>query len=179
MSGKNFFLGMGLLVFATACYSTSKDHGLAATAEIMDGKGEKIGTAEFTQTSDSVEIFVNVWGLTQGTHAIHLHTFGECHGPDFQSAKGHFNPYNKKHGLKNADGPHAGDLENFEVDSSGKARFTRIAKLVTLGPGVNTLFPEGGTCIVIHEKADDNVTDPAGNAGARLACGKIVLKATN
>ena len=146
---------------------------LTATAELLDGKGEKVGTAKFTQLKDGVRIHVELSKLPPGTHAMHLHTVGECHGPDFKSAGAHFNPFEKKHGLKNPLGPHAGDLPNFDVKSDGTATVDVTATLVILGEGKNSLFQPGGTCIVIHEKADDETSDPAGNAGNRIACGVI------
>ncbi|MDP2045301.1 MAG: superoxide dismutase family protein, partial [Deltaproteobacteria bacterium] len=71
-------------------------------------------------------------------------------------------------------GPHGGDLPNITVGADGKAKVEAVAKLVTLKEGEkNSLFQAGGTSLVIHAAADDNVTDPAGNAGARIACGVI------
>ncbi|HWU39184.1 MAG TPA: superoxide dismutase family protein, partial [Candidatus Acidoferrum sp.] len=80
---------------------------------------------------------------------------------------------NKKHGLKNPEGPHAGDMPNITVGQNGKGKATVQNTRVTLGEGANSLFHEGGTALVIHEKADDDMTDPAGNAGNRMACGVI------
>ena len=71
-------------------------------------------------------------------------------------------------------GPHAGDLLNITVDAKGHAKATLVASGVTLGPGANSLFHDGGTALVIHATADDYKTDPAGNSGARIACGVIV-----
>jgi len=146
---------------------------LTATAELLDGKGEKVGTAKFTQLKEGVRIHAELSKLPPGTHAMHLHTVGECHGPDFKSAGAHFNPFDRKHGLKNPQGPHAGDLPNFDVKSDGAATVDVTAALVTLGEGKHSLYQPGGTCIVIHEKADDESSDPAGNAGQRIACGVI------
>lgn len=169
---KTYLAVVLLFVLAISCQSLRGKP--TATAEFLNGKNEKIGTASLYQSSNGVKIYVEVSNLPPGTHAFHIHEFGECHGPDFKSSKGHFNPMNKKHGKNNPDGPHAGDLENFEVGKDGKASFTRTANMVTLEEGfANSLFREGGTCLMIHEKADDYSTDPTGNAGNRLACAKI------
>ena len=83
------------------------------------------------------------------------------------------NPNAKEHGKDNPKGPHAGDLTNIEVDAGGHAKASFSNSLVTLGGGANSLFHEGGTALVIHEKVDDYKTDPSGNSGARIACGVI------
>ncbi len=148
--------------------------GQKAKADLVNAQGAKVGRAELTQTPDGVKIDVTVSGLTPGLHGFHIHAVGKCDGPDFKSAGGHFNPYGKKHGLKNPDGAHAGDMENLEVVADGTGKAEVVDKQVTLGEGSNSLFHDGGTAIVIHASPDDEMTDPAGNAGARVACGPIV-----
>ncbi|MBV9224968.1 MAG: superoxide dismutase family protein, partial [Acidobacteriaceae bacterium] len=106
-------------------------------------------------------------------HAIHIHQNAKCEPPGFTSAGPHFNPENKKHGMQNPDGPHAGDMMNFTVAQNGTANTTVTDPNVTLGEGATSLFSNGGTALMIHEKADDMKTDPAGNAGSRIACGVI------
>jgi len=173
-----FVIASVLATLVPGCASGSKAPAApAAWADILNGQNEKIGTATFTQGADGVQIHVEVAKLAPGVHALHLHTVGECHGADgFKSAGAHFNPYKKKHGTENPEGPHAGDLPNFEAGADGTAKIDVVAKLVTLGDGVNSLFQPGGTCIVIHAKADDNKTDPSGSAGDRIACGVIQKK---
>ena len=145
----------------------------AAKAELKDAKGQAVGTAKLKQTKSGVKISLAVRGLPAGEHAFHIHAVGQCAAPDFKTAGGHFNPETKKHGLNSPDGPHAGDMPNFTVAANGKGKTTYVDERVTLGEGANSLFHEGGTALVIHEKADDNMSDPAGNAGNRIACGVI------
>jgi superoxide dismutase, Cu-Zn family len=159
-------LGAVFLLAATLPAQTAK-------ADLADAQGKSVGTADLTQTPEGVRIALTVSGLAPGQHAFHIHNVGKCEGPDFKSAGAHFNPYSKKHGLKNPDGPHAGDMENIEVGPAGMGKAEVVNKQVTLGDGPNSLFHEGGTAIVIHASPDDGVTDPAGNAGARIACGVI------
>lgn len=145
----------------------------SAHADIADPKGQIIGTANFEQTKKGVRIALTASQLPPGTHGIHIHAVGKCDPPDFKTAGAHFNPDNKKHGMKNPDGPHAGDLMNVEVGADGTVHANLLAPGVTLGDGPNSLFHPDGTALVIHAQADDMMTDPSGNSGARIACGVI------
>jgi Cu-Zn family superoxide dismutase len=156
------------LLWASAGFAQS-----AAHADIVDAQGKKVGTAAFRASASGVRIDVNVSGFPPGTHGIHIHSVGKCEGPAFTSAGPHHNPTSKKHGNDNPEGPHAGDLLNLEVNADGLGKASVLDQHVTLGEGQSSLFHEGGTSLVIHANADDYKTDPAGNSGARIACGVI------
>jgi Cu-Zn family superoxide dismutase len=144
-----------------------------ATVDIKDKNGATIGTATLTPVDGGVRVVGQVSGLSKGKHGIHIHDVGSCTPPDFKSAGDHFNPTHKHHGMKNPQGPHAGDLGNLVVGDDGKGEFDVVAANATLGDGPNSLFHKGGTSLVIHAKEDDEMSDPSGNSGDRIACGVI------
>jgi len=166
-----FWVCAAMAVFCTSASAQQTAH--SAHADIVNAEGQKIGTATIRPSSSGVRINVEVSQLPPGVHGIHIHTVGKCEGPAFTSAGAHFNPTSKKHGKDSPEGPHAGDLLNIEVTADGTGKASLSDPNVTLAGGPNSLFNEAGTALVIHEKADDYKTDPAGNSGARIACGVI------
>jgi superoxide dismutase, Cu-Zn family len=145
--------------------------GQDAVAELIDGKANPVGTAQLNQLAQGVQIVVAISGLPAGKHALHIHETGECE-PPFESAGGHFNPTDAEHGWNNAGGPHAGDLPNIYV-GEGAVQVEYITDRVTLEDGETSLFDDDGSAIVVHEGQDDYLSEPAGDAGHRLACGVI------
>jgi Cu-Zn family superoxide dismutase len=145
-----------------------------AWAELKNARGESVGSAILRDEGDRVRVVVHVTGLLPGRHGIHVHAVGRCEPPAFQSAGGHFNPLRKKHGLENPEGAHAGDLPDLEADASGRAEYVASTDRLTLAPGPTSVFDADGSAVVVHARADDQRTDPAGDSGERILCGQLV-----
>jgi Cu-Zn family superoxide dismutase len=161
--------GLGLAMTAVAAGPRS------IKVDIKDKNGAVVGTATFKTVKDGVQVTIDTKGLPIGPHAVHIHQNPVCTGPDFQSAGPHFNPDGRQHGYLNPMGHHNGDFpSSIDVDYDHIGQATVILDSISLDPTApNSLFLKGGTSIVIHEKADDDKTDPSGNSGARIACGVI------
>ncbi|MEW6296618.1 MAG: superoxide dismutase family protein [Thermodesulfobacteriota bacterium] len=144
----------------------------SAAVQLVNTEGDRVGEAKLTQTPHGVLIALDLSKAPPGTHALHIHEVGKCE-PPFESAGEHFNPFGKQHGFLDEKGRHAGDLPNIHVPQSGELTVEVLATRVTLREGENRLFDDDGSALVIHEQADDYRSDPAGDAGARIACGVI------
>jgi Cu-Zn family superoxide dismutase len=127
------------------------------------------GTVTFVQTPAGVEIRARLTGLKPGEHGFHIHEFGDCSAADGTCAGGHFNPTGMPHGGPDSAQRHAGDLGNIVADSQGKAEYRRLDKVIQLD-GPHSII---GRSIVVHAGRDDLTSQPAGNAGGRIACGAI------
>lgn len=144
----------------------------SARAEIKNAEGKTVGEAKLEKKGEGVQLTATFSALPPGARAFHIHAVGKCE-PPFESAGGHFNPAGKQHGKDNPQGAHAGDLPNLDVAPNGQARVDVLVKDVSLDAGKNGLLDADGAALVVHEGADDYKSDPAGNAGKRIACGVI------
>lgn len=146
-----------------------------AVAEMIGLKGQGLGNATFTQTNHGVLIELDLHGLPPGAHAVHIHTSGNCDPrTHFTSAGPHFTLEPRNHGFLAKGGPHSGDLPNQFAAADGTLHASVITNLFTLGDGEKTIFDRDGASIVLHAKADDYMSQPAGNSGDRIACGVIM-----
>lgn len=155
---------ISVLLFVANAYAAT--NAAPVTVQLKGPANEAVGTATITAQDKGVKIAVDIKKLAPGEHAIHIHEKGVCTGPKFDSAGGHLAGNGKAHG-EVPTGPHAGDMKNITVKPDGtlKTEFTNTSVTIE---GL-----KAGTALVIHEKADDYKSQPAGNAGARVACGEI------
>jgi superoxide dismutase, Cu-Zn family len=148
--------------------------GPAATAHLRPTEGSQVhGTTTFTQKGDKVVVRADVAGLMPGLHGFHIHEKGDCSAPDATSAGGHYNPLNADHGGPQGSPRHAGDLGNLNANEYGKATLTLEVQGVSVGSGPNDIIGKG---LIVHAKADDFKSQPAGDSGPRVACGVIAQK---
>lgn len=149
-------------------------HITGAHADLIDKSGKVIGKADLRQGPHGVLIHVRVSGLTPGKHGLHLHSHGDClPETGFKSAKGHVGKVKDAHGLMNPKGPEPGDLPNIFVGADGTGEMEAFTSMVSLDGGDHALIDADGSTFIIHENADDHITQPIGGAGPRVACGTI------
>lgn len=150
--------------------ATAAAGATTAAAAMKDSAGHDLGTLTLADTTGGILVTGTLHGLPPGEHAIHVHTVGQCQAP-FTSAGGHWNPTGRQHGSQNPNGPHFGDLPNITVGKDSSVTVHAVTPGGTLRGGANALLDGDGAAVVVHASADDHRTDPAGNAGARIACG--------
>ena len=144
---------------------------LKAVAVLHPTQGNNVsGTITFTEVADGVQVHAEVTGLTPGKHGFHVHEFGDCTTADASSAGAHFNPTKQPHAAPDATARHVGDMGNIEADASGTTKLDYLDHSMSLSNDDRSII---GRSVVVHAKADDLKSQPAGDSGARVACGVI------
>jgi Cu-Zn family superoxide dismutase len=173
-----FLLGLAL----TRCSSLSGGSGAGdkklfspvyyGVAVIQPAKGEKAaGVLKFSESFGTVKVEGQFEGLDKNSkHAIHIHEFGDCTAADFVSAGGHYNPAGHAHGAPDGEVRHIGDLGNLETNGKGQARLKMTVSEMSINGSINPVL---GRSVVVHKNHDDFLSQPAGGAGPRIACGVI------
>ncbi len=168
-----YMLGVvaGSLALAGCATVSAPSASNAIGGTLMLASGQPVGTVAVTPTTTGFRITVNAGPMAPGTYGIHIHSVGKCEGPAFASAGAHWNPTARQHGLMNPAGHHSGDLPNLLIgaDGTGSVAFDVPGRV----DGADGLLDADGAAVVIHAGPDDNVTDPSGNSGARVACAVI------
>jgi superoxide dismutase, Cu-Zn family len=144
-------------------------------APVMGSKGENIGRIVIRSGENAtiVRVTINPGGLTPGWHGVHFHQVGDCSDPgQYQRSRGHVNHENAKHGLLHEEGPDEGDLPNIYAAADGSVNAEISTEAIVL-TGDEGLKDADGSALVIHANEDDHMTQPIGNAGARVACAVI------
>jgi len=148
--------------------------GPSARAELLSRSGSSVtGAVDFVQRGNVLVVTGEIRGLKPNAeHGFHVHEKGDCSAPDGTSASGHFNPGGHPHGHPQQGPHHAGDMPQLETDAYGNARLVAVLPGLTL-EGASGIVGKG---VIVHAAPDDFQTQPAGNSGARMACGVIVKR---
>jgi len=143
------------------------------TANLASASGSMVsGKIMLMPMGGGVHMTGTVGGLApNGVHGFHVHEKGDCSAADASSAGGHFAPFDNPHGKRDSGPHHAGDMDNITANAEGVASINKHLNGLTLGGGATNDI--AGLAIVVHAKPDDYTSQPAGDAGARLACGVI------
>ncbi|MGH8027849.1 MAG: superoxide dismutase family protein [Pseudoxanthomonas sp.] len=144
-----------------------------AVVNLASASGSLVsGKVTLVPMSGGVHLTGTVGGLPpNSTHGFHIHEKGDCSAADASSAGPHFNPFATAHGKAESGAHHAGDMDNVVANNEGVVKLDIHIAGVTLGGGaVNDI---AGRALVVHAAPDDYTSQPAGNAGARVACGVI------
>jgi Cu-Zn family superoxide dismutase len=173
---RNLFLVAACLLVAGMQCPSAQSQGMShsAVAVLKPTQGSNVkGTVRFNETPPKVHIVADLTGLTPGKHGFHIHEKGDCSAPDASSAGGHFNPDHTMHGAPDAAEHHDGDLGNIVADANGKAHYDQTVNFLEIAVDPKTI---DGKAVIVHAGEDDLHSQPAGNAGPRVACGVIRKK---
>ena len=166
---------IGLAIGAVSMYfyhRTITPHVTNAIAAIYPAQGSSVkGKVTFQQTDSGVRVHAKLNGLTPGKHGFHIHELGDCGCDDAKCALGHFNPTGQPHAAHDSVQRHAGDLGNIVADRDGNATLDIVNNHITLN-GPHSII---GRSVIIHADPDDFISQPSGNAGARIGRGTIGL----
>jgi superoxide dismutase, Cu-Zn family len=157
----------GVTMTARAADDPQLNEAVAVLTPKTGGDGVA-GIIVLKQEKGYVLVTGEVTGLKPGKHGFHIHAFGDQRAADGMSAGGHYNPHNHPHGGPDSKERHEGDLGNIEANDAG------VAKVNTKAAGLS-LHQVLGRSLVVHGKADDLKSQPAGDAGPRIAVGVIGL----
>ncbi len=168
------FLPILILPVAASCATMQANYKTAVseviTADLARADGSWAGVVTISKRSDGIFLSLAADAPVAGTFGMHLHTVGKCQAPDFASAGAHWNPGMKQHGRDNPMGTHGGDLPNVVAGADKKLTLEyKLPDIMLEGEG--GLIDADGAALVIHEQADDYMTDPSGNSGKRIICG--------
>ena len=152
--------------------NTNLDNKLSVVFE-SKSKTTTAGTATFLEKNGNVTFVAKLSGLNPGVHAIHIHEKADCTAADGSSAGGHWNPTFKKHGKWGEAEYHKGDIGNFTADEKGNGEITFITDQWCIGCADETKNIVGKG-LIVHAGTDDFTSQPAGNAGARVACSGLI-----
>lgn len=161
---------IAISLFSAAASAGTK----TVTSEIVNNRGERVGTVTLTQGTAGVLMLLKVYGLPPGYHGMHFHSVADCSDHEaFKKAGGHVDPHKKPHGFLNPGGPHEGNLANLIVGQEGTAELELYSQMVSLEQGPANLLDQDGSALIIHANRDDHQSQPIGGSGDRIACAAI------
>ncbi|MEO0441367.1 MAG: superoxide dismutase family protein [Pseudomonadota bacterium] len=178
-SAKSSLILLGALALGS-CGSAEEEMEIGADsiarAQLTAADGTSHGEVIVAEGDGGLIVRIDATGFAPGAKGVHIHAIGQCDGPDFKSAGGHWNPEGKQHGFDNPEGAHKGDFVNLDIGPDGTGMLESTIEGTTLKDGANALLDEDGAAFVVHEGPDDLVTDPSGDSGGRIACGVFALQ---
>lgn len=168
------YLISALLVLPVAAQADDNGHTKTpaeAVAVVVPGPDQKVGgVVTFSEVDGGVKVVAHITGLpADSEHGFHIHEFGDARSSDMMTTGGHYNPWGASHGGPHTEEHHAGDLGNLKTDANGVAKKEVVMKGISIA-GKNPIL---GRAIIVHAKRDDLKTNPAGDAGPRIAYGVI------